>query len=211
MAITGLADHLPVLGPGNVRSAANRFGNYGRYVPLLGEDVFHIPGAHEVTSAATAAFVEAVVLIGRRHVFGAREERADVLAKNRFPTDGDGVQGGAVERVPHGNRLVATGSHPRQFDGHADGTGAAWTQQHLVQVAGRELHKLAGQVDGDLVGVAPGAEGKPFELFLDRRNDRGMAKAHLVDVIAVEVQITPALKVLDIGAITGTHDIETGG
>ena len=68
-----------------------------------------------------------------------------------------------------------------------------------------------GQIDGDPVRIAPGAEGEPVELFLDCGNHRRVGEADLMDVVPVEVHVPPALEVFDPDPVAGAHGIQAGG
>jgi hypothetical protein len=68
----------------------------------------------------------------------------------------------------------------------------------------------AGEVDRGAVGVAAWGKGELLELVGDGVDDRGMAKADLVDIVAVEIENGSALGVLKNGTVAGAQDIETG-
>ena len=211
VAVAGPADGLPILGRGDGGSAADRLGNHRGNVTLLLQDVLHVAGAGEVAAAAAGAAEDAAVLVRRWRMFRAGHERAHALAEDRLAADRDGVEGGAVEGIPHGNRLVPAGGDPRQLQRDADRLGAPGAEEGLLQGIGRDLGQLLRQVHGHAVGVAARAEGQLVELAFDRVNHRGIGKADLVHVVAVEVHVAPALQVLDGDTPAGAQGVEARG
>ena len=83
----------------------------------------------------------------RRHMLGARQQRAGVAAEDRLAADRDRIERGAVERIPHRYRLVPARRMPRQLQRHADRRCAARREQHLVQPPGRQLRQPPRQFD----------------------------------------------------------------
>ncbi len=63
-----------------------------------------------------------------------------------------------MEGVPHGDRLVTAGGNACELKSNADGSGATWAQEHLVEVTRGDLCQLPGQIHGDAVGITPGAK-----------------------------------------------------
>src|SRR4051794_4373825 len=59
MSVAGRAYALPIVGARNVRRAANRFGNNGRDIALVSQDIFDIFGALQVATATQAAIPKA--------------------------------------------------------------------------------------------------------------------------------------------------------
>ena len=115
MAVAGLTDDLPVVPRRNVGRAAHGLGDDGADVAFLVQDVLHVLRALQAACAATVP--GAVLGVGRRHVLRAGQQRTDVLAEDRLPADRDGVQGCAVERIPHRQRLESAGGHARELQG----------------------------------------------------------------------------------------------
>ena len=96
-----------------------------------------------------------------------------------------------MKRVSHRDRLVPAGDVAGEFHRDADGRRAAWREQHLGQVARRELGQALGEGDGRLVGEAPRAESQVVELPLDRIDDPWMRVADLVDAVPVKIHGAP--------------------
>jgi hypothetical protein len=90
------------------------------------QNVLDVVGAARVARAAAAEM--AVARIAGLHVLGAGQERPDAAAEQRLAADRDGVERGAVERVPHRDRLVPAGGEARELERHADRLGAHWSE-----------------------------------------------------------------------------------
>jgi len=141
----------------------------------------------------------------------AGHQRPHVLAKDRLAPNGDRVQRRPVEGVPHRDRLVSARGNPGKLQGHADRFGSPGTQQDLVQIPRSDLGKLPGKIDGDPVGVSPGAEGKGVELRLDGRHHIRIGETHLMDIVPVEIHVAASLNIFDPDSTAALQSGETGG
>ncbi len=143
-------------------------------------------------------------------MLGAGQQRPGATAKDGLAPDGDGVQRGAVEGVPHGNGLEAARRRARQLERHADGAGASRREEHLVQIAGRQLRQPLRQADSGEDGLAAGTKRQLRHLAGDRFDHSWMAETDLVDVVAVEIHQTPALSRFDEKALALVQHVQTG-
>src|SRR5262245_7918163 len=116
-----------------------------------------------------------------------------------------------MERVPHRNELEPPGGDAGQLQRHADGGRAAGRKANAPQVAGGEFTEPSRQCDGRFARVAPGAKRKGVELLFDRGNNPRMAEADLMNVVAVEIEVTTALDVLNPRAMAGLEGGQAGG
>ena len=105
---------------------------------------------------------------------------------------------------------MPAGGDACQLQRDADGLRTPGAEERFLQGIGRDLGQLLRQVDGYPVGVAAGAERQVVELALDGVNHRGVGKADLVHVVAVEVHVAPALHVLDEDAPAGAMALRHG-
>ena len=92
-------------------------------------------------------------------MFATRQQRAGVLTKRAFSTNGNGVKRCAVERIPHGNRLKSPGRGAGELECYADGRGAPRGEEDAAQVVGRMTRQPLGETDSGLVRVAARAKG----------------------------------------------------
>ena len=114
--------------------------------------------------------------IAGRHVLGARQQRADVAAEHRFAADRDRVERGAVEAVPHRDRLVPAGGDARELERHADRERAAGREQHLAERVGRERDELLARARRPRALVKRrGENGSVSSCALDRGDHARMA------------------------------------
>ena len=167
MPVAGLSYFLPIFGFGEVRRAADGLGNHGGDVALFFHDIFDIIGAGLITTAAVCAAEYTAVFVGQRRMLGSGQQRTHVPAEDGFAVDGNGVQGGAVKRIPHGDRFVAAGGQAGQFQRDADGFSTAGAEQKFVEIAGCNGSQFFGQIHGNPVGIAAGAERQLIQLFFD--------------------------------------------
>src|SRR5690242_2057641 len=116
-----------------------------------------------------------------------------------------------MERVPHGDRLESAGGHSRQFQGHANGSRPCGGKQDLFEITWCQLREFFCQFDGWNVSVAASTKWQCLHLLLDCSNYLGIAKAHLVGAIAMEVHVTPTLEVFDIDPITTCEHVQARG
>lgn len=65
-----------------------------------------------------------------------------------------------MKGIPQGHHLAVAGDEAGEFQGNAHHLAAAGGEQHPVEIAGGQLGQGAGAVDGDLMGVAAGANGR---------------------------------------------------
>ena len=115
-----------------------------------------------------------------------------------------------MKRVPHRDGFESAGGGARQLHGHADGGGAARREQHLLQISRREFGEFFRQLDRRNIRITPGAKRERVHLRHDGLNHARMAKADLVDVVAVEIQQAPAVQVFDVRAVARLQNIQAG-
>ncbi len=145
----------------------------------------------------------------RRNVFGARQQRSRIASEDCLATDRDRIQRCTMERIPHRQRLVPARRVTRQFQRHADRRGAAWCEQHLVQLAGRQFGQPSREFDRCAVGVAARRKWQCRQLSCRSLDHPGMAVANLVHGVAVEIHDSPASGVNEIDALCSLHHIQT--
>ena len=201
-------DACPVVGRRDERRAANSLTDHRRHVPFLVEDIFHVVGAGEI--AGLAAVKRAMAMVRWRHVFAAGQQRADPVAEHGFAAHRDGIERGAMERVPHRNEFEPPGGDAGQLQRHADGGGAAGRKEDAIEVARGEFDQLSGQGNGRFAGIAPRAERKRVELLFDRGDDPRVAKADLVNIVPVKIEVTSAGHILEPRAPAGSQRIQAG-
>ena len=209
VTVAGGTHATPVIGRRNERSAPDGLADDRGDVTLLLEDVINVIGALEAAGGAAAE--RALQWFGGRDVFAPGEQGADALAEDGFAADGDGVEGSAVEGVPHRHKLEPAGGDAGELEGHANGGGSTGGEQDAVEVAGGEFGQALGERDRGFAGVTSGAEAEGVELVLDGFEDPGVAVADLMDVVAVEIEETTPLDVLDPRAFGLADGVEAGG
>ena len=193
----------------NEGRAAHGLGDDHPDVAFLLQHVIHVLRALQ---AARAATVPGTVLgVGGWNVLRARQQRADVLPEDRLPPNRDRVQGGAVERVPHRQRLEAAGGHAGELERDADGGRASRGEQHFAERTRRPLGQPSRQLDGRDVRVPARAEGQGLHLLADCPDHVRVPEADLVHAVAVKVEEAPALQVFQPGALAAGQDVEAGG
>ena len=133
-------------------------------------------------------------------MFAAGQQWSDALTKHGFTADGNRVERSAVEGVPHRDELEPAGGDPGQLEGHADRAGATGCEQDPGKIAGCDLDQAAGELDGGFAGVAAGAEAQGVELLPDRFEDARVRETDLMNIVAVEIEITSAFDIFDPGA-----------
>ena len=106
-----------------------------------------------------------------------------------------------MERIPERQRLEAPRRRPRDLHGHLDGVRAAGREQHLGRPERREVRQLARQRDGRLAGVAARRERQRVHLLGDGPLQARMAVADVMHVVAVEIHVPPAGRILDEDAL----------
>ena len=113
MFIARCSDLLPKTNRRDNGRASGGLCDHGRDVALFAQDILDIIGAFQ--RAVILASPKTSVTVRRWNVLSPGQQRADVFAKNAFSTHGDGIERGAVERIPHRDRLEPARRHPRQF------------------------------------------------------------------------------------------------
>src|ERR1041385_1940498 len=103
-----------------------------------------------------------------------------------------------MKGIPHRNRLVAASNGSGEFQSHADRRGAAGSEKDFFQISGRQLRQFLRQLDGWNIGVPARAERKLIELLFDGSDHARIAKADLVNVVAMEIHVPSPLQVFDI-------------
>jgi len=156
MAIAGGANALPIVERRNKGRAPHGFGDHSRHVAFSFQHVLDVVGTGQI--ACGAASEGTMAIVGRRHVFTARKERADAAAENAFPADGNAVEGCAMERFPHRDGLEATGRGTGQLESHAYSGGAPGGKQDPLQATRCEAGQFAGEFDRRDAGVTSRAE-----------------------------------------------------
>ena len=149
--------------------------------------------------------------IGRRHVLGSRQKGADVAPEEPLSADADRVERRPVEGVPHREGLEAARRDARELQRDADRLRAARREQDLAVRDGGEGGKPLREAHRGLVRVAPGAERQGVEPVLHRLDDARMAVAHLVDRVAVEIEVPAPLDVDDPASLGAGERVEAGG
>ncbi len=185
---------------------AHRLGHQRRDIALHGQRI-----VDEVGEALEGPVLaeETRREMQRRQMFAARHHRPEIAPEQGLPADPDRVEVGAVEGIPHRQRLVPARRVARELQRHADGGGPARREQHFGKVARCRLAEPFGQRDGGAVGVAARAEGQTVDLGLDGRDDARVAVAELVDAVAVEIEDAAPLDIDERGALGPLDDIET--
>ena len=159
IAVTSLANPRPVIHGREIGRAAHRLGHHCGHVAFLLQHILNVVGTAQITAAATGTVPETAVLLGRRHVLCAAQQRAGLVTKVDGPADGDGVQRRAVKGLPHGDGLVASGGQPRQLERHAHGQRSTRRKERAAETARRQLGQLLCQFHRSPVGVASRREG----------------------------------------------------
>src|ERR1700730_10560116 len=200
MPITGLSNDLPILRRWNVRSAAHGFRYHGADIPFFFQNIFNISGT--LQGAPFPAIPRTVDGIGWRHVFRSRKEGTNTVPEDCFSTNGNCVQRCDVERTPHRTRLQSSRVHPPHRQRHSDGSRARRSEQDFVEIPWCQLRQFPGQLDRRNVGIASGTKRQNIHLRLNGLNNLAVAKAYLVDGVAVEIHVAPTLKIFDIDTVT---------
>ena len=143
-------------------------------------------------------------------MLGAGQKRPGILAEDGLSTDGDSIERRAMERIPHRNSLESAGRHPREFQSHADSRRSGRCKENFVQISRRQLGQFLGEFDRRDVSIAARTEGQFIHLIFDSVNHSPVGKSDLVDVVAVEVHETSALKILKIDAPATGQYVQTG-
>ena len=79
---------------------------------------------------------------------------------------------------------MATGGDPSELQGHADRLRPRRDRRETrFKSPGAIFGEFFGEIHGDPVRVAPGAEGEGVELLLDGGDYRRIGEADLVDVV----------------------------
>ena len=108
---------------------------------------------------------------------------------SRIARHRDRPAGGAVVAPVGGEHLVPPGVAARHADGVLGGLGAAVGEEHLVEIARRQLGDQPGRLAARLVGVDRGDRAQLVGLLLDRRHELGVLVADVdVDELAGEVE-----------------------
>src|SRR5439155_10143374 len=199
--VAGGADAFPVLRRRDEGRAAHRLADHRGHVALLIKDIFDVVGAGE--TAGLAAAERTMAMVRRRGVFAAGQQRSNPGPEQRFAAHRDGIERRAVERVPEGNKLESPGGDAGELEGQADGRGAAGRKEDAIEVARGEFDQLSGQGNGRFAGIAPCAERKRVELLFDRGDDPRVAKADLVNIVPVKIEVTSAGHILEPRAPAG--------
>ena len=138
-----------------------------------------------------------MAIVRRRDVFAARQQWANVAAKNGLAAHRDGVKRRAVKRIPHRNEFEPPGGDARELERQTNSRGASGSEQDAIAVARRELTQFFRQRDGRFARVTPRAERKCVELIFDRGDDSRMAEADLMHVVAVKIEVATSFDVLN--------------
>src|SRR5262249_44440221 len=101
-------------------------GDDGGDVALLFQNIFQVIGASQVADFATTK--RASHWFRRRRMFASGKQRPDALTKCRLATDGNGIEGCAVKRIPERDEFETASGHTSIFQGHADRAGPAGSQ-----------------------------------------------------------------------------------
>jgi hypothetical protein len=86
--------------------------------------------------------------------------------------------------------------------------GAARAEQHFAKIPRREVDELARQRDRGPVRVAARAERELLDLSRRGGDHRRVCEPHLMDEIAVEVHVPPALQVLEVDPLAAAQRVE---
>jgi len=139
-----------------------------------------------------------------------RQQRPDVLTEKGFTAERDGVKGGPVKGLPHGEGLEAAGGHPCQFEGHADGAGAARGQENLgISHRGKGREPFA-QFDRRSIAVTARAKRQVMHLLDHRLHHPRVAVADLMGAVAVKIEEGSALHIGKAGTRGPGENIEAG-
>ncbi len=217
MLVAGGAHLLPEAGWRQVRHGADRLCDHCRDVLLLLEHVADEAGAAhaaelELRRAIPLGVAVRAAIAGEWcDVLAAGEQGPDrTRAKERLAADSCAAEAGAVKAVPERDGLVAPGHGAGQLERHVDRRRAARCQQHLREIAGRDLGELRGQRNCRLVGEAARRERQLVQLRGQRGNQSRMAVTEVMDAVAVKIHIAVASEVLEPDAFGPSHGRKAG-
>ena len=106
---------------------------------------------------------------------------------------------GAVKGIPERKGLVPSGRDACDFQGNFDGIRSTGREQHLGQIARRNFGEFFSQRGCRLVGEAARCKWQLVHLCGDCRFQPRMAIADMVNVVAMKIEITLALNILNPG------------
>ncbi len=115
-----------------------------------------------------------------------------------------------MERIPEGERLEPPGCRTREAHGDLHRIRAAGGEEAFGQPTRRYLPELFRELDGALAGVATRREGQFIHRTRDRRLHTRVAVSDMVDVVAMEIHVTPPLAIPDMDALGASDDVEAG-
>ena len=182
--------------------------NHGGDVTFSFEHVLHVISAGQITGLST--FERTMAVVRRRHVFTARQQRSNAFAEDGFAAHRDRVQGSAMKRFPHGDKLEFARGNPRQLERHADRTGAARRKEDPVEIPRCEAGQARSQFNCGPASITARAETQFIQLLFDCSDYSRMGEADLVDVVSVKIQVAPPFQILDPGALGRSQDIQAG-
>jgi hypothetical protein len=81
MSVASPPNGLPVIGPGNVGSAADWFSDHGCDIALFLQYVLDVVGTLQIAASPLVAIPQTAVLFWRRDVLSSGKQRTDVLTE----------------------------------------------------------------------------------------------------------------------------------
>ena len=120
----------------------------------------------------------------------------DSLAEHSLAAQGDSIQGGAVEGVPHGDSLVLAGDNTGQLYSHGVGLCTAGGKEHFVEVSGGKGCNLLCKVNSHLVCVSAWTERKLIQLLFNCSYHIRIAVSHLMHIVTMEIDVSAPLYIL---------------